>query len=116
LFGDILSDAAATLGGSLGLLPSASVGGRVGLYEPVHGSAPDIAGQDMANPIAAILSTEMMLRELGETASAEAIRHSIDHVLADGVRTADLWQEGHTKLGTTAMGERIRDEALRALS
>lgn len=116
LFGDILSDAAATLGGSLGLLPSASVGGKVGLYEPVHGSAPDIAGQDIANPIAAILSAGMMLRELGETASAEAIRHGVDHVLADGFRTADLWQEGHTRVGTADLGARVRDEALRSLS
>jgi 3-isopropylmalate dehydrogenase len=88
----------------------------VGLFEPVHGSAPDIAGQDMANPIAAILSVEMMLEEFGQTSAAEAIRHAIDHVLADGVRTADLWQEGHRKVGTADMGTRIRDEALRALS
>ena len=100
LFGDILSDAAATLGGSLGLLPSASVGGRVGLFEPVHGSAPDIAGQGKANPIAAILSSAMMLDHLGEQHAAAAVRKAVDAVLDAGLRTADLWREGYRLAST----------------
>jgi 3-isopropylmalate dehydrogenase len=107
LFGDILSDAAATLGGSLGLLPSASVGGRVGLFEPVHGSAPDIAGQGKANPVAAILSGAMMLDFLGETKGANAIRHGVNQALDAGARTADLCREGHRRVSTTEMTEEI---------
>lgn len=90
LFGDILSDLAAALPGSLGLLPSASVGGTVGLFEPVHGSAPDIAGTDQANPIAAILSGALLLDEIGETAAADAVRWAVDATLEDGRRTGDL--------------------------
>ena len=90
LFGDILSDLAATLPGSLGLLPSASVGGPVGLFEPVHGSAPDIAGTGKANPLGAILSGAMLLDELGEGAAAQAVRHGVDAALGAGLRTADL--------------------------
>ncbi len=90
LFGDILSDLAATLPGSLGLLPSASVGGSVGLFEPVHGSAPDIVGTGKANPLAAILSGAMLLDELGEGAAAQAVRHGVDAALGAGLRTADL--------------------------
>lgn len=108
LFGDILSDAAATLGGSLGLLPSASVGGPVGLFEPVHGSAPDIAGQGKANPVAAILSAGMMLDYLGETDAASAIRHGVEVALDAGARTADLCREGHRRVSTTEMGSEIR--------
>jgi 3-isopropylmalate dehydrogenase len=111
LFGDILSDAAATLGGSLGLLPSASVGGPVGLFEPVHGSAPDLAGRDMANPIAAVLSAAMLLDHLGESGAAAAIRKGVDGALAAGARTADLWREGMTKVGTTAMAALILHHA-----
>ena len=92
LFGDILSDAAATLGGSLGLLPSASVGGTSAVFEPVHGSAPDIAGQDKANPIAAILSVSMMLDEWGEGDAAAALREAVSDVLATGARTG--WGRG----------------------
>ena len=90
LFGDILSDLAATLPGSLGLLPSASVGGPVGLFEPVHGSAPDIAGQGKANPLGAILSGAMLLDELGESAAAQAVRRGIEAARGAGLRTADL--------------------------
>ena len=114
LFGDILSDAAATLGGSLGLLPSASVGGSVGLYEPVHGSAPDIAGQGMANPIAAILSTAMMMDELGESVAAEAIRTGVIAALATGARTSDIWREGLEQVATSEMTNRILSEAVKA--
>lgn len=112
LFGDILSDAAATLGGSLGLLPSASVGGRVGLFEPVHGSAPDLTGQGKANPIAAVLSAAMMLDELDEAEAAAAVRHGVEAALGEGVRTPDLWREGLRRVGTADMGARIRHHAL----
>ncbi len=108
LFGDILSDAAATLGGSLGLLPSASIGGSVGLFEPVHGSAPDIAGKSIANPIAAILSASMLLDFLGEAQAAAAIRHGVEGALENGARTADLCREEHRRVSTSEMGEEIR--------
>jgi len=91
IFGDILSDAASMLSGSIGLLPSASTGNKVGLYEPIHGSAPDIAGQGIANPIATIASAAMMLRyELDEAEAADAIENAIKAVLADGYRTGDI--------------------------
>lgn len=110
MFGDILSDCAAMLTGSLGMLPSASLGnpGTPGLYEPVHGSAPDIAGQNIANPIATILSLAMMLRysfDMGK--EADLLENAIKHVLAAGVRTADIMQEGATKVGTTQMGDKV---------
>lgn len=107
LFGDILSDAAATLGGSLGLLPSASVGGRVGLFEPVHGSAPDITGQGKANPIATILSAAMLLDELGEAAAADAVRNAVEEAFATGARTADLYRVGYRKVSTREMGDLV---------
>ncbi len=116
LFGDILSDAAATLGGSLGLLPSASVGGNVGLFEPVHGSAPDIAGQGIANPVAMLLSTAMMMDELEQGDIANAIRAGVDAALNEGLRTADLHREGKTtRVSTQEMAERIREAALASL-
>jgi len=91
IFGDILSDAASMLSGSIGLLPSASVGGKSGLYEPIHGSAPDIAGQGIANPIATISSAAMMLKyAFGELEAADAIDNAIKKVLADGYRTGDI--------------------------
>lgn len=90
LFGDILSDLAATLPGSLGLLPSASIGGRVGLFEPVHGSAPDLAGQGLANPLGTILSGAMLLDELGHGDAAAAIRNGVTVALDAGVKTGDL--------------------------
>jgi 3-isopropylmalate dehydrogenase len=115
LFGDLLSDAAAMLTGSLGMLPSASLGAPMAngrpkaLYEPVHGSAPDIAGQGKANPIACILSFAMALRysfDLGD--EAERIEKAVEKVLADGVRTADLMgPEGGTPVSTGAMGDAI---------
>ena len=109
VFGDILSDAAAMLTGSIGMLPSASLGTtRLGLYEPVHGTAPDIAGKDIANPLAAILSVEMMMRlsfDLPEAATR--IRRAVGAVLAYGYRTADIYQPGTKKVGTREMGEAV---------
>ncbi len=116
LFGDILSDAAATLGGSLGLLPSASLGGSVGLFEPVHGSAPDIAGQGLANPIAMLLSSAMMLDELEQPELATALRAGVQSALDAGLRTADLHREGQTtKAGTKELSQHVREAALKAL-
>lgn len=115
IFGDILSDASATLGGSLGLLPSASVGGPVGLFEPVHGSAPDIAGQGKANPFAMILSAAMMLDTLNEEKAAAAIRAGVEQVLNEGYRSGDLWREGNTLASTTELGDLVRDAAVAAL-
>ncbi|WP_457638651.1 3-isopropylmalate dehydrogenase [Persephonella sp.] len=108
LFGDILSDEAGALTGSLGMLPSASIGERYALYEPVHGSAPDIAGQGIANPIAMILSAAMMLDitcKLPE--AARDIEKAIDKVLEDGFRTGDIWSPGTKKVGTKEMTEEI---------
>lgn len=110
MFGDILSDCAAMLTGSLGMLPSASLGdeGTPGLYEPVHGSAPDIAGQDKANPIATILSLSMMLRYSFDMKSeADDIDNAVKKVLADGYRTGDIMQDGAKLVGTKQMGEEI---------
>jgi 3-isopropylmalate dehydrogenase len=109
VFGDILSDAAAMLTGSIGMLPSASLGsGRFGLYEPVHGTAPDIAGKDIANPLAAILSVEMMLRlSFDMPEGADKVRRAVSAVLADGYRTADIYQSGTRKVGTREMGEAV---------
>ncbi len=93
IFGDILSDEASMLCGSIGLLPSASVGEKIGIYEPIHGSAPDIAGQGIANPIATIASASMMLRyALGEIEAANKIDNAIKKVLSEGYRTGDLAQ------------------------
>ncbi len=93
IFGDILSDEASMLCGSIGLLPSASVGEKIGVYEPIHGSAPDIAGQGIANPIATIASASMMLRyALGEIEAANKIDNAIKKVLSEGYRTGDLAQ------------------------
>jgi 3-isopropylmalate dehydrogenase len=118
LFGDLLSDVAAMLTGSLGMLPSASLGApdaktgkRRALYEPVHGSAPDIAGKGLANPIAMLASFAMALRYsfgLGETAGR--IEAAIAAVLDKGYRTADIWSEGKTRVGTKAMGDAVLAE------
>jgi len=107
MFGDILSDEAAVLTGSLGMLPSASLGdGRVGLYEPIHGSAPDIAGRGVANPIGTLLSAAMLLRHsLGLEAEASAVESAVERALASGARTADLRAEG--ALSTNGMTERV---------
>jgi 3-isopropylmalate dehydrogenase len=115
LFGDILSDEAAMLSGSIGMLPSASLGsGGPGLFEPIHGSAPDIAGQDRANPMAMVLSAAMLLRiALQQEAAAVALEAAVDRVLAAGYRTGDLMAEGCTQLGCRAMGDQLL-EALQA--
>ena len=109
LFGDILSDEAAMLTGSIGMLPSASLGSDgPGLFEPVHGSAPDIAGQDKANPMAMVLSAAMMLRTgLKQTEAAADLEAAVDKVLAAGFRTGDLMAEGCTALGCRAMGDAL---------
>jgi 3-isopropylmalate dehydrogenase len=109
LFGDILSDEAAMLTGSIGMLPSASIGtGRKGLFEPVHGCAPDIAGQDVANPLAAILSAAMMLRlTFGLEGPAARIERAVRDVLASGLRTRDIAEPGTRIVGTRAMGEAV---------
>ena len=109
IFGDILSDAAAMLTGSIGMLPSASLGaGRLGLYEPVHGTAPDIAGRNIANPLAAILSVAMMLRHsFGQPERADRIHRAVGAVLQDGYRTADIFQPGMRRVGTEEMGAAI---------
>ena len=111
LFGDILSDLAAMLTGSIGMLPSASLNesGR-GLYEPVHGSAPDIAGQDVANPLAALLSVAMMLRySLGEPALADRVEDAVRRTLHDGLRTADIHSANTRQVGTKALGDAVLD-------
>lgn len=112
LFGDILSDEASMITGSIGMLPSASLGsGKPGLYEPIHGSAPDIAGQDKANPIATILSVAMMLRHSFRLEKeAEDIEAAVRHVLRKGYRTADIALPGSVYTGTKEMGRLIRDE------
>ena len=109
IFGDILSDAAAMLTGSIGMLPSASMNATgAGLYEPIHGSAPDIAGQDKANPIATVLSVAMMLRHsLGQDDGARRIEAAVGRVLDQGLRTADIQSEGCTLVGTEAMGDAL---------
>jgi 3-isopropylmalate dehydrogenase len=110
MFGDILSDEAAMLTGSIGMLPSASLGGRVGMYEPVHGSAPDIAGQDKANPLATILSVAMMLRHsLDQAAAAERIEAAVADVLNEGYRTADIQEPGGKLTGCKQMGQLVRE-------
>lgn len=111
LFGDVLSDCAAMLTGSIGMLPSASLDASAkGLYEPVHGSAPDIAGRDQANPLATILSLAMLLRySLAEAALADRIEAAVGRVLDEGSRTADLLPPGSVGVGTRAMGDRVVD-------
>ena len=109
VFGDILSDAAAMLTGSIGMLPSASLGtGTKGLYEPVHGSAPDIAGKNIANPLAAILSAEMMLRySFDDARNADRILAAVQKVLAAGYRTGDIFRPGMKRVGTREMGDAV---------
>ena len=109
MFGDILSDEASMITGSIGMIPSSSLGdGTRGLYEPIHGSAPDIAGRDIVNPTACILSAAMMLRySFGMTEEADAIENAVNKVLDKGLRTADNMSEGCTCLGCTAMGDAI---------
>ena len=109
MFGDILSDEAAMLTGSIGMLPSASLNAAgQGLYEPSHGSAPDIAGKGIANPLATILSAAMMLRDsLNNSAAADKIEKAVQKVLSQGLRTADIYEVGTTQVGTQAMGDAV---------
>ena len=117
LFGDLLSDLAAMLTGSLGMLPSASLGAtdssgkRRALYEPIHGSAPDIAGQGMANPLATILSFAMLLRySFNRAVEADLVEQAVGNVLEHGVRTRDILQPGKTLVSTKAMGDAVLAE------
>ena len=115
LFGDILTDEASMLAGSMGMLPSASLGDimnsrqlPLGLYEPIHGSAPDIAGQGISNPLATILSSAMLLRHsLGLETEAAAIERAVDAVLNEGVRTPDVAHTGNEVVGTQVMGDLV---------
>ena len=111
MFGDILSDEASMITGSIGMLSSASLNEtKFGLYEPSHGSAPDIAGQEKANPIATVLSAAMMLRfSLNQDAAADAVEDAVRKVLKEGYRTVDIWSEGCTKVTTTQMGDLIAE-------
>jgi 3-isopropylmalate dehydrogenase len=116
IFGDILSDAAAMLTGSIGMLPSASLAlDRKGLYEPVHGTAPDIAGKNLANPLAAILSMGMMLRySFDRPDLADRVHQAVSGVLSEGFRTADIFQPGTRKVGTREMGDAVVSALRRA--
>jgi 3-isopropylmalate dehydrogenase len=123
LFGDMLSDVAAMLTGSLGMLPSASLGAadetgrRRALFEPVHGSAPDIAGKDRANPLASLLSFSMMLRYSFDMAEdADLIDRSVEAVLGGGMRTADIMQENTARISTTVMGDAILQQLDKAVA
>ena len=108
MFGDILTDEASVIAGSIGMLPSASLGGQVGLYEPSHGSAPDIAGQQKANPLATILSAAMLLKySLQQPIAAQAIENSVVAVLAAGYRTADLKEAGASIVSTSEMSDLV---------
>lgn len=109
IFGDILSDEASMLTGSIGMLPSASLDeNNKGMYEPSHGSAPDIAGKDVANPLATILSAAMMLRyTFNDEVNAARVENAVKKTLAQGYRTADIWTEGATKVGCSAMGDAV---------
>ncbi|HWP97983.1 MAG TPA: 3-isopropylmalate dehydrogenase [Syntrophomonadaceae bacterium] len=108
MFGDILTDEASMLTGSIGMLPSASIGGAVGLYEPSHGSAPDIAGQKKANPLATILSAALMMRfSFNLEAEARVIEQAVLAVLEDGYRTPDLSEAGKKSVNTEEMGDEV---------
>jgi len=108
MFGDILTDQASMLTGSIGMLPSASIGGKIGLYEPSHGSAPDIAGQKKANPLATILSAAMLLRySFNLNDEATAIEDAVVQVLNSGYRTPDIMESGGKPVNTEEMGDRV---------
>ena len=114
LFGDILTDEAAVITGSIGMLPSASLGAGTGLYEPIHGSAPDITGKGIANPLGTILSVAMMFRHsLANEPAARMIEVAVEKVLSAGYRTADMMQEGLTRASTTEMGHHVEQEILK---
>ena len=111
MFGDILSDEASMLTGSIGMLPSASLGEKYAMYEPIHGSAPDIAGKELANPLATILSVGMMFKySLDCEEPNEWIETAVETVLSKGVRTADIMSEGMKQVGTKEMGDLIAEE------
>ena len=111
MFGDILSDEAAMLTGSIGMLPSASLGGKVGMYEPVHGSAPDIVGKDMANPLATVLTVALMLRHsLNQGEAAGRIEKAVEDVLNEGYRTTDIQAKGCRLIGCREMGRLVREK------
>ena len=114
MFGDILSDEASMITGSIGMIPSSSLGeGTVGMYEPIHGSAPDIAGQDIANPIGTILAAAMMLKySFDMDAESDAIEAAVNAVLDKGMRTGDIMSEGMTKLGCAAMGAAVAEAVM----
>ena len=115
LFGDILSDEAAMLTGSIGMLPSASLGGRTAMYEPIHGSAPDIAGQNKANPLATILSAAMMLKySFDQEKAADEIEQAVLGVLDQGYRTGDIASPGTNLVGTKEMGELVAKQLMKA--
>lgn len=108
MFGDILSDEASVLGGSIGMMPSASLGEKTGLYEPIHGSAPDIAGKNIANPCGTILAAAMLLRHsLGKPEAAAAIEYAVDAALQEGWRTADMYRDGMKRASTADMGAAV---------
>jgi 3-isopropylmalate dehydrogenase len=109
IFGDILSDAASMLSGSIGMLPSASLDqNNKGMYEPIHGSAPDIAGKNLANPLATILSVAMMYRyTFADMATADRIENAVREVIAQGYRTSDIWTEGTKKVSCSEMGDAV---------
>ena len=111
IFGDILSDEASVITGSLGMLPSASMGAQApALFEPIHGSAPDIAGQDKANPLATILSAGMMLRlAFGLSEEADAVENAVRQTLRDGFRTGDIMEDGCTLVGCAEMGRLVAE-------
>jgi 3-isopropylmalate dehydrogenase len=116
MFGDILSDQAGGVVGSLGLLASASIGGPVGLYEPVHGSAPDIAGKGIANPLGAILSAALLLRHSFQLErEAACIENAVSAVLNQGSRTADLVRAGQTPVPTSEMGRKVVEAAQKSV-
>ncbi|VAX32647.1 3-isopropylmalate dehydrogenase [hydrothermal vent metagenome] len=111
MFGDILSDEASMLTGSIGMLPSASVGGETGMYEPIHGSAPDIAGQGKANPLATILSVGMMFKYSFDNEQVETwIENAVESVLNQGARTPDIMSKGMQEVGTSEMGDLVARE------
>ncbi|MFQ5902975.1 MAG: 3-isopropylmalate dehydrogenase [Candidatus Binatia bacterium] len=114
MFGDILSDEAAMLTGSIGMLPSASLGGKAGMYEPVHGSAPDIAGKDLANPLATILTVGLMLRHsFDQGKAADQVEKAVEEVLNEGYRTTDIQEKGCRLLGCKEMGRLVREKIQR---
>jgi homoisocitrate dehydrogenase len=115
MFGDILSDLAAALVGGLGTLPAANLGGSAAVFEPVHGSAPDIAGQGIANPIATVLASAMLLDHLGEANAANQVRRAVDLALTDGVRTPDLGGQATTHAMTQAIIDRLSEPAARSI-